>query len=190
MQKKSLEQLFKENQYNRSIADKSRNWFRQQSKILRGIHADQVLREGGEQVSSIVPGAMYAYYYSPKYKDTLPFYDTFPLVIPYGMTNNGFIGLNLHYLPPYFRVRLLDKLLEYATDDKLDKNTKIKYSWALVTRASTQKWAEQCIHRYITGYVKSRFVKVHPQDWFNVAMLPVARFQKQSQEQVWSRYTG
>lgn len=185
----SLESLFNKYQYDRSIASNSRNWFRKQSKLLSGVTSNQVLKEGGEQTGSIVPGSMYAYYYSPKHRDTLPFYDVFPLVIPYATTDNGFIGLNLHYLPPYFRVRLLDKLMQYATSEKLDKNTKIKYTWALAKQASTQKWASYCIHRYITGYVKSRFVKIDPTDWFNVSMLPVAQFRKDSQENVWRGYS-
>lgn len=185
----TLQQLFDKQQYDRNTALKSRNWFRQQSKLLRGVTSNQVLTEGGKQTRTVVPGSMYAFYYSPKYKDTLPFYDVFPLVIPYASTDNGFIGLNLHYLPPYFRVRLLDRLMMFANSKTLDKNTKIKYSWALIQRAAAQKWASKCIHRYITGYVKSRFVKIDPTDWFNVAMLPTAQFRKQSQESVWSDYS-
>lgn len=185
----TLQQLFEKNKYDRDTALMSRNWFRQQSKLLAGVTSNQVLIEGGKQSRSIIPGSMYAYYYSPKYRDTLPYYDVFPLVIPYAMTDNGFIGLNLHYLPPYFRVRLLDRLMIFATSETLSANTKIKYSWALIQRAAAQKWASQCIHRYITGYVKSRFVKIHPKDWYNICMLPVQQFRKQSAQTVWSTYS-
>ena len=87
--------------------------------------SDRMLREGGKQTSSIEPGSMYTYYYSPKHKDTLQYYDVFPLVIPYRETENGFIGLNLHYLPPFYRIKLLDALMKYASNDKLNRNTKL-----------------------------------------------------------------
>ena len=43
-------------------------------------------------------GQMYSYIYNPKTKDKLPYYDMVPLVIPVSYTNNGFYGLNFHYL--------------------------------------------------------------------------------------------
>ena len=36
-------------------------------------------------------GKMYLYIYDPKYKNTLPFYDALPLVIPIEFYGNGFL---------------------------------------------------------------------------------------------------
>ena len=44
-------------------------------------------------------GGLYFFYYDPKTKDSLPYYDTFPLVLALERYNDGFLGLNLHYLP-------------------------------------------------------------------------------------------
>ena len=46
------------------------------------------------------PGDMVMYTYNPKLKETLPYYDTFPLTIVVGPAKKGFYGINLHYLPP------------------------------------------------------------------------------------------
>lgn len=184
----TLQDLYKKHQFDKTIALKSRNWFRQRSKELSGVTSNQFLKEGGIQSKGLIPGNMYAFYYSPKHRDTLPYYDTFPLIIPYAADEKGFIGLNLHYLPPYFRVRLLDRLLKFANSTTLNEKTKILYSWQLIKSAATEKWAAQCIHRYLNGYVKSRFVKVTPTEWFQAAMLPTASFKKQSQQHVWSQY--
>jgi len=180
-----LELLFNKHKYDRSIVTNSRGWFNKEAASLAGMHADRVLREGGKQTKLIEPGSMYMFYYSPKYKETLPYYDTFPLLLPYAETNNGFIGLNLHYLPPYYRVKLLDGLMKYATNDKLNRNTKLKYTWDLVRSAAYSKLGEATIHRYIAGNVKSNFVKIEPKNWFSACMLPVARFKKMSESQVW-----
>ena len=56
-------------------------------------------------------GCMYFYFYDPKLKDSLPYYDRFPLVIPIERYSDGFLGLNLHYIHPKQRMILLDKFL-------------------------------------------------------------------------------
>ena len=51
------------------------------------------------------------FFYDPKFKKTLPYYDTFPLVLPLETYNDGFLGINMHYLPIPLRVNLLDQNL-------------------------------------------------------------------------------
>ena len=57
-----------------------------------------------------IPGKMYFFHYSPKLKDKLPYYDSFPLVIIIEMYGDGFLGLNLHYLPLKMRMNLLGRV--------------------------------------------------------------------------------
>lgn len=184
-----LEQFYNRYQYNTSIAKNSMQWYRRQATEIQmyGIKSDTVLREGGEQTTSIVPGSMYMYYYNPKYRETLEYYDNFPMVIPYAKTSNGFMGLNLHYVPPKIRVVMLDKLLEHASNPNLSKTTRILYTWQIAKSISNQPWAEACIHRYLDGYVMSRFVKIDPKNWVNACMLPVQRFKKATAEEVWRK---
>jgi hypothetical protein len=40
-------------------------------------------------------GSMQMFFYDPKTKETLPYYDTFPLVVVVGPAEGGFYGLNL-----------------------------------------------------------------------------------------------
>src|SRR5882672_6183900 len=49
-------------------------------------------------------GQLVMYSYDPKWKDVLPYYDRYPVVIPIELKPDRMLGLNLHYLPP--RVRL------------------------------------------------------------------------------------
>jgi hypothetical protein len=57
-------------------------------------------------------GKMYSFVYDPKTKEQLPYYDIYPLVFPIEYYNDGFLGINLHYLPPVLRARLMDALYE------------------------------------------------------------------------------
>ena len=59
---------------------------------------------------------MYFFNYDPKHKETLPYYDRYPLVICVKLLPDGFHGLNLHYLPPMQRAGLLTKLEEVASN--------------------------------------------------------------------------
>ena len=88
---------------------KARSWLRQKISSLnptsRSLMQDRIrLRDNS------VIGKMYFFFYDPKLKDSLPYYDRFPLVIPIERYQNGFLGLNLHYIHPKQRIILLDKL--------------------------------------------------------------------------------
>ena len=63
------------------------------------------------------------YFYDPKTKDTLPYYDRFPLTIMVGPAPKGFYGLNLHYLPLDIRARFLDSLLDTINNKRYDETT-------------------------------------------------------------------
>ena len=43
-------------------------------------------------------GRLNMFLYDPKYKDKLPYYDVFPLVLPIQRYSDGFLGINFHYL--------------------------------------------------------------------------------------------
>ena len=109
-------------------AQKSYTWYRNQVRNLgSGVSGLQLIRNE-TLTNRIRPGEMYLFMYDPKHKDTLPYYDRFPLVIPIESYPDGFLGLNLHYIHPKQRLILLDKLSETATNDKFDSKTKLTRS--------------------------------------------------------------
>jgi hypothetical protein len=122
-------------------------------------------------------GSMYLFVYDPKYKDTLPFYDMFPLVIPIEFQNQGFLGLNLHYLPPAARSSLLSALATLANNDKYNDTTKLTISYEIVKRYSSQfPGNTECIKRYLYGHVRSQFQFVSPSDWAKVVTMPLQKW--------------
>ena len=77
-------------------------------------------------------GRMSMFVYDPKTKQKLPFYDTFPLVLPIDVIRGGFIGLNFHYLPYGLRFKLLEQLQQFASNSKFDQSTRLQVTYEAV----------------------------------------------------------
>ena len=86
-------------------------------KLAYGIYKEKPRFTRMNDYRRFLIGGMYFFLYDPKTKEELPYYDRFPLVIPLKREDDGFLGLNLHYLPVPYRIRLLRKLLPLAMYD-------------------------------------------------------------------------
>ena len=133
---------------------KSRNWLKTKIMDLRPTK-QSLMNDMHRLRESTIIGKMYFYFYDPKTKKTMPYYDRFPLVLPIEQYPDGFLGLNLHYIHPKQRIILLDKLSEYATDSRFDKQTKLRLSYGLLASASKIFEAQPCIKRYLFTQVQS-----------------------------------
>ena len=61
-------------------------------------------------------GVLCHFIYDPKLKNSLPYYDKFPLCIPADQKNGeGFLGWNLHYVPIDMRKVILGELLKHMS---------------------------------------------------------------------------
>ena len=86
---------------------RSTSWYRDKIKEFGEPGAQQLIRDGKRNNKPFY-GKLNMFFYDPKFKKKLPYYDTFPLVLPLETYNDGFLGINMHYLPIPLRVRLLD----------------------------------------------------------------------------------
>lgn len=182
---KSLEQIFNDSAYDITAAKKSQQWFTAQIKKLASATTPQNLVNSGTLTNTLVPGNMYLFFYDPKGKDTLPYYDRFPLVLPYDRTPDGFMGLNFHYLPPILRVKLLDRLMVFKSTKELTAKTRLKFTYSLIKSAAKFNTAQPCVKRYLTGHVRSRFALISAEEWVTAMLLPVERFVGAAKEDVW-----
>lgn len=131
-------------------------------------------------------GRMYFYYYDPKLKDMLPYYDRFPLVIPIEQHSDGFLGLNLHYIDPKQRIILLDKLSEFANNSAYNESTRLRLSYDLLKKATKIYEKKPCIKKYLFKHIESRFLEINANEWDIAALLPVESFVGTSSNKVWS----
>lgn len=159
----------------------SREWFRSKAANLRRINRQGLMQEAPLVRSNREKiGAMMMFFYDPKTKDQLPYYDRFPLIIVVGPAEKGFYGLNLHYLPPVLRAQLLDRLMEYTTDDKYNKNTRFDLTYSLLSSVSKLKYYKPCFKHYLDEHVQSQFAFVPSPEWEIATFLPTQMFAKKS----------
>lgn len=183
----SLFQKLEAEALRKGIVPHTRNaaeWFKNQ---LRGLKVDpstvikdeRLIRENTPNV-----GDMYMFFYDPKTKKKLPYYDTFPLVVLLEPTKDGFYGLNLHYLSLPLRAKFLDALLETAKGERTSKSH-FAIRMSVLKSVQRMKYYKPCIKRYLTSHVDSRIMKVQPTDWEMATFLPVQQFEKANATRVW-----
>jgi len=153
----------------------SRAWLRAKVKDLKPTSSG-LMRDKDRLKNTSMIGKMYFYFYDPKTKDTMPYYDRFPLVIPIERYNDGFLGLNLHYIHSKYRMILLDKLSDTMSNDTYDDKTKLKINYRYLAAASRIFEANPCIKRYLFTQIESRFLEITADEWDIAAMLPVESF--------------
>ena len=172
----------------------TREWFRnnildlfgkytpnKRTNILKGDTRDLL----GKQAKKF-PGRMYMYFYDPKTKKDLPYYDLFPLVFILEIYDDGFLGINLHYLPPDLRAVLFSKLITVVNNKKYDDTTKLRLSYKLIKGFSRYRFAEPAIKRYLTTHIRSQIKLVPAEHWELAIFLPTETFRKQIKEVVWN----
>ena len=158
----------------------ARDWFRQTAKRVRRANPAELLR-GSDMTSTPQPGRMYLFKYNPKHKGTLPYWDQFPLIFMLDAKGGTFGGLNLHYIPPVLRARLMDALYDYSVNISAnDKSTAIAITYNILKSTARLKAYKPTFKLYRKDHVQSNFMYIAPDVWNIAMMLPLARFQKQS----------
>ena len=164
----------------------SRDWFRKKVQRMR------VNRRGLMREEEIIMrnrggvGGMYMFFYDPKTKDKLPYYDNFPLIVFVEGTKGGFYGLNLHYLPMTLRAKFLDGLIDQTNNQKFDETTRFDLSYDYLKRAAKMKYFKPCFKKYLTSHVEGRLAMVPAPEWEIATFLPTAQWSKSSQSKVYA----
>lgn len=193
-EKSSLAKIFEKHPYElKELRSKSNAWFASKVRELQyvGYKTTQSLMRGDQDSKGnrILPGTMVMYVYEPKHKDTLPYYDMFPLGLPFKLVPGGFYSLNLHYLPYNLRALLLDRLMEFKTNSNLDEKTRVKFSWQLIDGVSRFAAAKPCVKHYLYDHVRTPFKAIHASDWATALLLPVEKFVGATPLEVWKEST-
>ena len=135
---------------------RSTAWFRDKIREFGTPKSSELIRDG-KQAGTPFYGRLNMFVYGPKHAKTLPYYDTFPLVLPLESYPDGFLGINMHYLPIGLRMALLDKLVDFSTDTNFDESTTLAVDYNAIKNI---REVRPTIHRYLAGYVKTRFRRI------------------------------
>jgi hypothetical protein len=174
----------------------ARDWYRNQAKGItrtarnrsQGDKLIKELRSDTErrQDSRFIMGNMYLFAYDPKHKDTLPYYDRFPLIFPINTAKGGFMGINMHYLPPILRAKLMDQLYTVLTNENFDQSTRLRASYGILNGASKFREFKPTIKHYLSAHVRSQPAYINPAEWDVALFLPTQKFVGASATQVYA----
>ena len=169
------------------LSKESLTWMKEKIAEIRSpvSIANMMTKEKSRKTTTIKLGRLYCYYYDPKTKDDLPYYDRFPMVLVLDKYADGFLGLNLHYLPYRYRVAFLKKLFQYAVLDNEDEIKRLRITYDILTASKRFKEFQPCIKRYLYSHVKSKVLTIQPNEWEVAALLPLQQFRKAKPTQVW-----
>ena len=159
----------------------ARDWFQRRARALKSElrnkftqvdTADEFYAKSKKtNKRNIGPGSIFAYFYDPKYKKELKYYDRFPLVLVFDFKPNGFIGCNFHYLPPLLRAKLMDEI---------DKARGI--NWKALSKI---KEVKPTVKRYLFKHISSKVVEIDDDEREIALFLPTERFKKEDKLVVW-----
>ena len=170
----------------------ARQWYRDQAKALQKKNqTDRLIRElrtdsNRRQDTRFLLGNMYLFAYDPKHKETLPYYDRFPLIFPINKAKGGFLGINLHYLPPPFRAKLMDELYTVMNNKAFNDTTRLTANYKILNSTTKFKHFKPCIKHYLNAQVRSKPAYINPTEWDVALFLPTQKFVGATTTQVYA----
>lgn len=174
------------NTENQKRADKrsALRWF---SKAVNGITTTAQMPEGLYSIhgrKNPFYGELALFGYDAKYKDKLPYWDSFPLIIVTSIRGNGFSGLNLHYMP----VQARKDIIKYMIHHKNRSKTGMSYARKVVPLLEqiSKSDINFCYKNYLASHVMSKFVIVGNDYWELACELPLQQFNKATAREVWA----
>ena len=153
---------------------KSVDWYRKNVADLSNRITAAALMRSGKLNGIPSKGRLNFFFYDPKYKQVLPLYDRFPLLLPLETIPGGFMGVNFHYIRPVQRVSLLNNLQRFATGG-MKPSTRIDATYDGIKGVSITR---NMIKKYLYGHVRSSFLRVDFDEAALAVMLPVQQFRK------------
>jgi hypothetical protein len=138
--------------------------------------AKEIANEKSRMRGVFQMGGLYQFVYDPITKNEMPYYDAFPLVIPLERQQDGFIGLNLHYLPPAYRAAFLDKLMQFAITNENDEPKRLRVTYDILSSTRRYKEFRACTKHYLNSQIKSKILTIKPNEWETALFLPTAVF--------------
>lgn len=168
---------------------RSAQWFQDKIKGLKGglrnqfssTNAAKFYREAETKVNPNLLkrraelGDLFCYYYNPKYRATLPYYDMFPMIMLIGAEKETFLGINFHYLRPKWRAVLLDRV-----------SAKLGSGLPRWSKLRQIRQIAPTIKRYRFDHIMRRVIPIEENEQEIAIFLPTERFKKSAKAKVWA----
>ena len=123
----------------------------------------------------IFVGGLFFFKYDAKTKDRLPMWDKYPLCVPIDRFTDGFLGLNLHYLPAGTRQRVITMVNSINTENKLSNTVRAKAkNWQYIMNSNVpEAYFKKTVKRYLFEHVRSQFVRINSDEYDKAVQLPL-----------------
>ena len=167
---------------------RSAQWFQDKIKGLKGTvknrfsstNAAKFYRESEKIQDSVFQrraslGDLFCYYYNPKYRKTLPYYDMFPMIMLLSAEKETFLGINFHYLRPKWRAILLDRV-----------SAKIGGGLPKWSKLRQIRQIAPTIKRYRFDHIMKKVIPIEEDEQEIAIFLPTEKFKKAGKANVWS----
>jgi len=172
----SLSDFFKkDDSRKKSVIEKSMEWMRNRSQVM----SQHYIKENASKFETIGRwGHIYQFVYDAKTKSKLKYYDYFPMSIVLERYKDGFLGLNLHYLPTTMRFAFMDQLWKFVSSptDELDEDTRFILRYNMLKSIGGQKYYKPCIKRYLYSHMRTPMYHIPSDKWVFAMVLPSSKF--------------
>lgn len=163
--------------------EEARQWYREKANEIDRLDSNFVIRKATDLQTSLKRlGHFYLFKYDPKAKETLPYYDRFPVILLLNKDNVGFTGLNLHYLPFQFRAALMDQLYDFQTGK--DEMARIRMTYTILNNTKRLRFFRPCLKQYLNSHMRSKLVHIDVSEWDTSLFLPLQSFAKKKEQYV------
>ena len=162
-------------------AKNANNWFTKRIQSLGHFDQNSLMKETKDlQGSRLFPGSMNFFGYDPLTKETLPYYDKFPLVLVISVGRRTFSGIAFHYLPIPLRVKLFERIQSISSAKNVNQQRILQLTWELLRNASRFPEVAPAIKQYRYDHIRTKVIRI-PLDEMKIALfLPNEQFVKAS----------
>lgn len=161
-----------------SIRVRNQKWF-DEFYFDRNLPKNDYLEQNRRKFKFVVGKVYTFFYFNPKYKDELEFYNAVPVGVFLGWLECGNpLFLGLQFIPPKIRVLVLDKIVKF-NESKIDASNKIILKSGYSDRILKTKYSdlkaylkksgfEYAIRSYIIKRIKTEPLIVTYYDWWRL----------------------
>lgn len=188
---------------NARSVEEARQWYMNEARRVSSVSGNQLMGENPALLFNRLGqddiGKMYMFYYDAKTKDKLPYWDRFPLIFVLDVRPDRFWGVNLHYLPPVYRARLMNALYKIQNNGRTPLTIKLRLTYQ-VLKSIDPRVAKFAVKQYLPYAkngktqqgsnfgVRSRYLLIPHDKWDIALMLPTEQFEKANKSKVYSDF--